>query len=464
MSERRDIIVVGGGLAGLAAACRLADAGRRVLLLEKRPFLGGRAYSYTDGRNELEVDNGQHVFLGCCTEYIGFLKSIGAYGQTYLQPRLDLLVIDKLTGASRLHAAGLPAPLHLLPSFLAYKPLSLPEKLLAVYGLLRANAIDRVQQSDLDGVPFAEWLRSQRQTANAIRNFWNLIILPTLNDDVENVSTDLALMVLQQGFLRSRRGSAIGYAKVGLSRLVGEAALRYIEERGGRVTTGSGARELAFQDGHVTGVLADGELLEADAYLLAVPPSALSDLLPPELRDDPFFTRAARLQYAPIVNIHLWYDRPVMQEAFAAFVNSPMQWVFNKSRLWGVKDGGQYLDISLSGAYDFVDMPGQELIDLFTREISAFFPASRTARLLNSLVVKQPQATFSPRPGVGVLRPSQRTPIANLFLAGDWTDTGWPATMESAVCSGQLAARTIVSQERGGERIAVSAVFSGLRD
>lgn len=465
MNQRPDVVVVGGGLAGLAAACQLAESGRSVMLLEKRPFLGGRAYSYTDGRNDLEVDNGQHVFLGCCSQYIAFLRRLGVYDQVHLQPRLDLPVIDKLTGVSRLQAGGLPAPLHLLPSFLAYKPLSLPEKLLAVYGLLRANAINRKQRPDLDGVPFAEWLRSQRQSASAIRNFWNLIILPTLNDDVENVSTDLALMVLQRGFLRSRHGSAIGYAKVGLSRLIGEAAARYISERGGSVAVSRNVKELTFDAGRINGVVADGELISAESYVLALPAPALLELLPWMLREDAFFSRASRLEHAPIVNVHLWYDRPVMEEAFAAFVNTPMQWVFNKSRLWSSDEAGQYLDISLSGAYDFVDMPGQELIDLFTREISSFFPAARTARLVNSLVVKQPQATFSPRPGTAALRPAQRTPISNLSIAGDWTDTGWPATMESAVRSGLLAAEAMPSRQRkGGDRSTSSAVFGGLRN
>lgn len=459
------VIVAGGGLAGLACACRLADAGLRPLLLEKRPFLGGRAYSYTDGRTGLEVDNGQHVFLGCCTEYIAFLRRLKVYAQTYLQPALRLRVIDKLTGVSELRADPLPPPLHLMPSFLAYRPLSPLEKAQAAYALARIRAIDRRQRRDLDGVSFGEWLRAHRQSENSIRNFWDLVILPTLNDSASNVSTDMALMVLQEGFLRSRTGSAIGYARVGLTKLLGEAATRYIQERGGEVRLGEAVRGIVLTDGIVRGVRTGGEVLEADGYVLAMPPAAMLEMLPPALAAHSFFAGAARIEYAPIVNIHLWYDRPVTAIPFAAFLNTPVQWVFNKSLLWGSAGPEQYLDISLSGAYDFIDMPGQELLALFTAEMRALFPLARNAELRNSLVVKQPQATFSPRPGIAGLRPGPASPIPNLFLAGDWTATGWPATMESAVRSGLLAARAAVNSiSKGGDWRFSNAVASALRN
>ncbi|MFQ6019884.1 MAG: hydroxysqualene dehydroxylase HpnE, partial [Dehalococcoidia bacterium] len=451
------VIVVGGGLAGLAAACRLADAGLRVTLVEKRPFLGGRVYSHLDKKSGLEVDNGQHVFLRCCSEYIRFLKELGVYDKTYLQRRLRFTVIDKLTGPSVLSSSRLPAPLHLLPSFLRYRSLSLGEKLVASYALARIRSIDRARQPELDEMTFHQWLRRHGQSERAIRDFWNLIIQPTLNDDAWRASADLALMVFQEGFLSTRDGASIGYAKVGLSALLAEAAADYIRHRGGEVLLGQGVEALALDGGRVSGLaLADGGSLAADYVVAALPPQGLLALLPAAARHDPFFAPAARIRTSPIVNLHLWFDRSVTNLEFAAFLNSPLGWVFNKSKLWGQSSGdGQYLDISISAAHDLIDRPGREIIHLLTREVQAFFPAARTAEVKRALVVKQRDATFAPLPGIAGLRLPQRTPVDNLFLAGDWTRTGWPATMESAVRSGEMAARELLQvglQEGGWEK------------
>ncbi|MBI1886268.1 MAG: FAD-dependent oxidoreductase [Chloroflexi bacterium] len=455
----RSVIVIGGGLAGIAAACELADAGQRVTLLEKRPFLGGRAYSYTDGRSGREVDNGQHVFLKCCTEYIRLLERLGVRGRTYLQERMRVPVVDKLTGRSVLEAGRLPAPFHLLPTFLRYRPLSLGEKLLAAYALTRMRSLDRSRHPELDGVTFSEWLRAQGQTSNAVRNFWNLIIQPTLNDGIERVSADLAIMVFQEGFLRTKDGGNIGWAKVGLSQLLAEAAARHIEERGGEVRLRVGVQRLVVEDGRLAGVVVDGETLASDGYVSALPHDALLAVLPASARKDSYFARLSRIETSPIVNVHLWYDRPVTSVDFAAFLNTPLQWLFNKSKLWEQDGPGEYLDISLSGAHDFVELPGQELIEMFRREVGTLFPVARAAELKNALVVKQPRATFAPRPGIAALRPDcGRTPIESLFLAGDWSQTGWPATMESAVRSGLLAARDVIAaagREVRAEAIAV---------
>lgn len=444
MSEAPSVLVVGGGLAGIAAACRLAEARLRVTLVEARPFLGGRAYSYVDRASGLEVDNGQHVFLGCCTEYIRFLKRLGVYHKVHLQRRLRLRVIDKVWGESRLESATLPPPLHLLPSLLRFRSLSPAEKAMAIYALAQVRSLDRSRHPELDDVTFREWLRRRRQSQAAIRSLWNLIVQPTLNDDVSRVSADLALMVFQEGFLRRPDGANIGWAKVGLSALLAEAARRYIEERGGRVLLEAPLERLAMEEGRVRAARVGGAELEADYCVLALPPWGLLPVLPAALREDPFFARAGRIGFSPIVNVHLWYDRPVWEGRFAAFLNTPLQWAFNKSRLWGDEGQGQYIDISLSAAHDFIDMPNRELIALFRKEMEVFFPRARGAGVRRALVVKQRQATFAPRPGIGRLRPPQGTPVENLFLAGDWTDTGWPATMESAVRSGLLAAREVL--------------------
>ncbi len=463
MSEKPSVVIVGGGLAGLSAACDLADGGFRVTLLEKRPFLGGRAYSYRDKSSGIEVDNGQHVFLGCCTEYIRFLKRLGVYGSIRLQKRLRVRVIDKVWGESTIYTSALPVPLHLLPSLLQFRSLSPAEKLLAGYAFAQVRSLDRSRHPELDDITFEQWLRRRRQSPNAIRSLWNLIIQPTLNEDISSVTADLALMVFQEGFLRSRNGANVGWAKVGLSSLLGEAAIRYIEERGGEVRTSDGLAGIEVQGGAVSRMMTEAGELAADAYLLAVPPEKLLPLLPAPLRKDAFFAPVGRIRRSPIVNVHLWYDRRVWDGDFAAFLNTPLQWAFNKSKLWGQEGDGQYIDISLSGAHHFAAIPAAETIRLFEKEMQALFPAARGAALKRALVVKQRDATFAPLPGIRALRLSQSTPVRNLFLAGDWTDTGWPGTMESAVRSGQLAARAVM-QAAGREARGRELASAGLRE
>jgi len=450
--ERPRVVVIGGGLAGLTAACELADHGLRVVLVERRSFVGGRAFSFPHRPSEGEVDNGQHVFLKCCTEYIRFLDRLGVSGKTFVQPRLSVPVIDPGGGVSILGSSPLPAPFHLLPSFLRFRHLSPVDKARAVYAMLAVYFTDRSKDSGLDSISFYRWLKAHGQGERAIDRFWNHIVLATLNDDVRRVSADLALMVFQEGFLKRADGANVGYATVGLTSLIAEAATRYVEERGGRIALGQSAREILYEEGGVAGVrCSSGDILHGRAYVCALPPQEMLALLPPALRDAPFFQGAAGLGTSPIVNIHLWYDRPVMDFPFAAFVGSDLQWVFNKSKMCPSlsRGPGQHLDISLSGAGRYVDQTNRALVERFTREVQRVFPRARRARLEGWLVVKQAHATFAAAPGSAKHRLPARTPVANLFLAGDWTATGWPATMESAVRSGLACAREILSGVEG---------------
>jgi squalene-associated FAD-dependent desaturase len=474
-SPRRTAVVAGGGLAGIAAACELADAGYRVTLLEKRPFLGGRSYSYTDKETGATVDNGQHVFLGCCTEYIRLLERLGVRDRAYLQKRLRVPVVDKVWGTSVLAAADLPPPLHLLPSLLRFKGLSPGEKAAAAWAFAHIRSLDRSRHPELDSVTFAEWLRGKGQSERAIRSLWNLIVLPTLNGDISEVNADLALMVFQEGFLRSRTGANVGWSQVGLSELIGDAARRYIADRGGNVRPGEGLRALEIADGSVTRLTTDGGQLRAGAVVLALDPWSLPDVLPRPVQADPFFARVQRLDASPIANLHLWYSgAQPWKHRFAAFLNTPVQWLFDKSRLAVARPpagaqqpppqgsaannegkfasplprGRTYLDISLSGAEQWADVASGDLVALFTKELWSLLPGLRGAEMERAIVVKQRQATFAARPGVAALRPSQRTPVQGLYLAGDYTQTGWPATMESAVRGGLLAARAVVRDAR----------------
>ena len=441
------VVVLGGGLAGLSAARRLLERGFRVQLVEKRPFLGGRAYSFRDGPSESEVDNGQHVFLGCCAYYIDFLRATAAFDKAYLQKRLKVEVVrDGRRGV--LGSARYLGPLHLLPSFVSYPHLGLKDKLLALYGFLRVNLTDRSKSSSsLDEESFHHWLKRHHQTDRAVDNLWNLFILPSLNDDVRDVSANMALMVFQESLLKGPRDAAIGYSRVGLTSLNGDPAGRFIEERGGEMKLGKTVRALRTDGDRVCGAeLSDGSVVEGDAYVSSLPSDVLLQLLPHEVAEDPFFARASGLGWSPIVGIHLWYDRPVMDQDFVPFLNSPVQFVFNKSLIQGRKGQGQYVCISLSGAWQYIKRPKEELLELFVDEMANLFPRAREAEVQRSLVVKEPQATFRSAPGAAVHRLPQVTPMSNLFLAGEWTETGWPSTMEGAVRSGVYAADALAAR------------------
>ena len=456
--ERLQAIVIGGGLAGLAAACELSEHGCKVGLVERRSSLGGRACSFSDPQGRGEVDNGQHVFLKCCTYYIRFLQKLGVWQKTRLQKRLQVTVIDPRTGACTLEGSSLPAPFHLLPSFLRFRHLSPLDRVRAVYAMLSILFTDRTKNKELDSISFYRWLKDHGQSEAAIDRFWNLFVRAALNDDIRRVSADLAMMVFQEGFLKRADGANIGYAAVGLTSLIGTEARRYIEERGGCVLLGQKMEELLLEGKRIGGArLANGSILRGECYVCAVPPQMLLTVMPPGLRSDPFFRRASKLTISPIVSIHLWYDRPVMDLDFAAFINSEAQWVFNKSKMWHLAGDGQYLDISLSGARRYIDLPKEELSERFTSELRRLFPKARQARVERCLVVKQRQATFAAVPGSAKYRLPCRTPIENLFLAGDWTATGWPATMEGAVRSGLACAREILrlaprAVQKGGGR------------
>ena len=433
---RRRVVVCGGGLAGVAAACEAALLGADVTLVERRPFLGGKAYSFTDDEAGVEVDNGQHVFLGCCTAYIALLRLIGAFGDTTLQGALHAPVRDRAGRAGALRASRLPAPLHLGPSFATYPLLSNTEKAAAVRALLALGVLRDRQRAELDDVTFAEWLIAHGQGAGAIERFWDLIVLPTCNDRSDRVSAALATFVFQEGFFRTRTGSAIGWSRVGLTRLVDPPARRFLERRGARVVSGRGVTGVG--DDYVE--LSDGARLEADAVVLALPPDRVREVCPAALPDHPV------LGSSPIVNVHVWYDRPVMDGLFTAVVDSPAQWVFNRTAMADLSGPGQHLAVSISGARDEVGRSKATLIEEITTELGHLFPRARTARIERTVCVKEPEATFAAAPGQAAKRPGARTAVNGVVLAGAWTDTGWPATMEGAVRSGLVAAREAVAR------------------
>jgi squalene-associated FAD-dependent desaturase len=326
---------------------------------------------------------------------------------------------------------------HLGPSFLAYPHLTPREKAAAMRALAALGALRPERRAALDDVSFADWLGRHGQGPRAIARFWDLIVLPTCNDRSDRVSAALAAFVFQEGLLRTARGSAIGWSRVGLTRLVDPAARDWLAARGGEVLTGRGVA--AVEPGAVT--LGDGERLEAGAVVLALPPARVAAVAPGALAADP------GLGAAPIVNVHLWYDRPVMDEPFTAVVDSPAQWIFNRTAMGSEPDGSgaHHLAVSISGARAEIDVPRARLAAALRAEVEHVLPRARAAGLVDSAVVKEPAATFAAAPGQAARRPGPRSAMPGVALAGAWTDTGWPATMEGAVRSGIRAARLVTA-------------------
>ncbi len=442
-------MVIGGGLAGLSAACALADHGFTVTLIERRAYLGGRAFSFHDPATGRELDNGQHVYLRCCTAYTGFLRQIGAFDRTVLQRRLRVAVANRTGKTGTLTSTPLlPAPLDLLPSLLTFPHLGVKDRLRVMRGMFSVRTTNReANREALESMTFRAWLMAHGQSPAAITALWELITLPILNDRTDAVSAYMGIMALQDSLLAGKGMADLGYSRVGLSTLVGEGSRAYIESRGGRLLTGRRASRITIREGRAAGIEVGDEAIPADAVICATPWDAL-----PPLRADSKNTGteentpdcdAPNLEWAPIVGLHVGYDRPVMSEPFLAVVDSPVQWIFNRSVMNGSTDAATQLLISISAAWQEADMSADQLREMADAELRAILPAAADAAMTWFRAVKQPQATFRCLPGAQARRPSQRTAIPGLFLAGDWTQTGWPATMESAVRSGVMAAAEV---------------------
>jgi squalene-associated FAD-dependent desaturase len=436
MSERAPrVVVVGGGLAGMAAALACADADVQVTVLEAKKWLGGVTASFE--REGLLIDTGQHVFLRCCTSYLGFLDRLGTADQTYVQPRMDVPVLSPGRSPARLRRSGFPAPLHLGRALARYPYLGNADRLRALRASLALRRLDPRDPS-LDARTFLDWLREHRQSDAAVRYLWDLFALPSLNLSSAEGSLALAVKVFRTGLLERNDAADIGISLIPLGELHGRAGHGALDAAGAAVELGARVRRVVADDRGVTGVAFDDGSLEADAVIVAVPNDRVADVVPPGTFLDP--TAPARLGLSPIVNVHVVYDRPVTALRFAAAVDSPVQWVFDRTRAAGL-NRGQYLAVSLSGAADVVDRPVEWFRQAFLPALAELFPRVKGASVERFLVTRERGATFRQVPGTAALRPGPATRIPRLFLAGAWTDTGWPATMEGAVRSGVTAAR-----------------------
>lgn len=445
------MIVIGGGLAGLAASVALADAGWRVRLFEQRPFLGGRAASYVlpDGEH---VDNCQHVTFGCCTNLEDFYRRVGSANKIRFFDRLVLLDPEGRRG--EMHAGMLPAPFHMTGSFLTFSPLALRDKLAiarAFYSILRSGG-HPPDTNVPGGISMLEWLHRHKQTPAAISRFWRTVLVSALSEELERIDARYGVDVFWKAVLSNKTGYRMGVPAVALGDLY-ESCRSAIQQQGGEVTFRATLRGLRIENGKLAAVLFDeGREESADAFVLAVPHTALYDILPDTLKQaDPDFVHLEKINDAPITGVHFWFDRQVMSEPFLTLLDTTTQWIFNKSALYAGANGApsspgdrQYLQLVISASFELLQKPRQEIIDLCLKEVRHALPAARHANLLKATVIKEAAATFSPQPGVDRWRPKQETKIGGLFLAGDWTATGWPATMEGAVRSGYLAAEAVL--------------------
>jgi uncharacterized protein with NAD-binding domain and iron-sulfur cluster len=482
------VVVIGGGLAGISAAIKLREAGAEVTVLEARPWLGGATCSFS--RGDLTIDNGQHVFLKCCTAYQEFLARLGMTGSVSMQERFDVTVLTPGKQA-RLRRSSLPAPLHLAGALARYKLLTPVERLKvgrAALGMRRANPAS----PRLDEQRLGDWLGSRWQGERARRRLWDLFVISALNIDGDEASTALAATVIKTGLLGRKNAADIGISAIPLGDLHGKAGGALLARLGADVRVGvkavsieqapgGGFRVRAVASGddadrrlsaHAagTGAAAEGAqeadgaeetagaagaedgadepsgsaggLLTADAVVLAVPAGVAARLAPAGLGGGP--PAWEQLGVSPIVNVHVHYDRRVTRLPFAAALDSPVQWVFDKTRAAGATTG-QYLAVSLSAADSYVDVPAARLREQFLPALQQLFPAAADASVLDFFVTRERRATFRQVPGSGRLRPEAGTSVPGFALAGAWTDTGWPDTMEGAVRSGQNAAEHIIA-------------------
>lgn len=433
------IAVIGGGLAGLSAAVDLKQRGFPVELLERTRLLGGKATSFSVGG--VEVDNGQHVYLACCTEFIDFVEHLhvllpAGEPTLFLQERFDALLLAHNQSPARLRAVSLPAPWHLVPALLRYQHLDLLARLRVGLALLDAR------RPAHPGETFAAWLKRHRQSAAIRRAFWDPFLVPALNAPLEEVSAETALFVIATAFLHDAGAARFGFARVPLAHIAQAAAQRLDRVHLRTPVVGldlvdhprpSNSLELRAV------IVEDGGRLSYDGVVLAVPPDRLKRILGrPEALG---VFGLDEIHAAPIVDVHLWYDVPTLGFGFAALLDSPVQWVFEKAP--------GYFCCSMSAAEQYVNWPGSALVELCHRELGAVLPALQQATLVNGAATRDHDATFVPSPGLR--RPGPATSCAQVVIAGAWTDTGWPATMESAVRSGRAAARTLAAHLRDRE-------------
>ncbi len=482
VTERRSetAVIVGGGLAGLAACEALSQRGIRVKLFEAQPRLGGRAGSHFDRSTGMWVDHCQHVTLGCCTNFEQFCRSLALWDFFELSPAVHFIPPGEVradrTGepcTCPLRASWLPAPLHLGPSMHRWRFLSRPDRR-AIRQALKALAL--ADPAQYEETSMAEWLRMQQQSPTAVARFWNLVLVSALSDSLDRIGFVYGRKVFVDAFLANRHGWTVCVPVVPLGRLYGQTLAEALRARGVQIELGSAVRRIRLANERAVGVeLRDGREVPADWVIVAVPHHRVKSLVPESLASHPHLAYLDQLTTAPITSVHLWFDRPITRRRHVVLVDRLGQWVFNRAVTEtpmgnrfgsnGATDSTQdcqqeaslfHYQVVISASHDLADGTfgsQEEIVARIRQELSEVFPRACSAVLQRARVITDRRAVFSPAPGVDRWRPPQQSPVANLQWAGDWTATGWPATMEGAVRSGLLAAENVLRQLGRPERL-----------
>jgi zeta-carotene desaturase len=439
------IAIAGGGLAGLAAACALADSGAKITLFERRPYLGGRASSYEHPGTGEVIDNCQHVLFGVCTNLIDFYRRIGV--EDKIRWYEDMTFLEPGGRSTVMHASPLPAPLHTAPSFLRFPFLSVKDK----FVISRAIAALSFTTQHDTGKSFLEWCHDHGQTETAIERFWKPIVVSALSEDLDLIAVSYAAQVVRES-MKSPAARHMGVPAIPLTDLYNRAG-DYIRARGGEIRFRTSLRTFCAAESSVNIRTSDKDSSSEkeqsfDYLILALPFNALDPVLPQIPAAEPLREKLTHFESCPITGIHLWFDRQITDLDHAVLLDRSIQWMFHKSRLLITRETagptGSYIELVVSASKNLIEKSRAEIVELALREVREFFPAAREATLVKSAVIKEVHATYSPRPGVDAYRPPQTTDWPRVFLAGDWTATGWPATMEGAVRSGYLAAEALL--------------------
>jgi hydroxysqualene dehydroxylase len=449
-----DVIIFGGGLSGLSAAVELSALGRSVLVLEQHRHCGGRTFSFRDAASGSIVDNGQHLMMGC---YHGTRQLLGLIGTDHLATLQPALRIEYLSPQQQhlLACARIPAPFHLLGGLLRFTSLSMKDRVLMLRVVKELMSTSPEKETDLDRMTVEEWLRQLGQTELSRKFLWDVITVGALNNHPKDVSALMFFRVLRAAFLGKNEHASLLIPRVGLSELFVDPAVQFIRGHGGDVLTGVHVEKMILDGNHVRSIwTTDGREFQAPSFVSAIPWYAFGELLKrskiqlkQNRRVHPNTTAQERYQSSPIISIHLWIDRRITDLDFAAMLETRIQWVFNKSSMmYGEhekRNDRQYLSLVISGAQEYIGLHKKQLVELAMEDVRQVLPKAQKAQVVHALVIKEKRATFLPSPGLEPLRPNARTKFENLFLAGDWTSTGFPATIEGAVISGRTVAQLI---------------------
>jgi len=425
-------LIAGGGVAGLSAAVLLDELGYSVKLIEKRPILGGRTYSFSDNKTGLTIDNGQHLLIGAYHESLNYLESIGAKSKIeWLVPTNVPLVTEQ--NEKHVFSLGqLPSPFNLLKACFSYPGFSFKEKLMF---LKLGRTLNR--QDDLKNQTVNEWLVNLGQSDNTIKNFWEILTLATLNDDPQTTTADGLATVLKKSYFGGQKDGFLIYPKVGLTELFVKPAVDYLTLRGHEIVCGKSLKGVRIIDNKVQSFqFSDGNEEKADLYICALPFHQIANVLPNTLLNNhDQLKHLSKFTGSPIVSINLFYDKPIMTEDFIGSASTRTHWFFKKTN-----KAPYHIVGVISGGYDYLDKSKEEIVELATKDLKKLYPAVKESQLIHSLVNKERQATLSCRKGINQWRPKQHI-LDDFFLLGDWTATNLPPTIESAIVSSTLMAK-----------------------